>query len=214
MFRWLESRIFWGGLLVLGGVVFLLQNLGILALGDLFWALLFGLGGAFFVAVFFQNRQNWWALIPGFVLLSVAALIVVERSLPQFNAVLGGSIVLAGVGLSFLAIFLADAEHWWAVIPGGTLLSLAAVTAIGRAYPVVDTVGLFLLGMGFTFALLGLLPRKDGLLRWAWWPAGVLIASAALVLASARSLLNFVWPAALILAGGYLVMRTLTPRTN
>jgi hypothetical protein len=41
----LGSRIFWGGLLILAGVIFLLDNLGIITFGDLIWAILLGAGG-------------------------------------------------------------------------------------------------------------------------------------------------------------------------
>jgi hypothetical protein len=61
--RWLESRILWGIVFIVGGVLFLLQNLGILWLGNLFWIVLLGLGSLFFLSFFLQNRANWWALI-------------------------------------------------------------------------------------------------------------------------------------------------------
>ena len=96
MFRWLGNRLFWGILLILGGVVFLLQNLGYFELGDLFWALLFGLGGLFFLSVFFPNRANWWALIPGLTLLSIAVLLVTTRFLPLLPTC--GAVPLCWVG--------------------------------------------------------------------------------------------------------------------
>ena len=65
MFKWLESRILWGSLLILGGILFLLQNLNIIQVGGLFWAILAVLGAVFFFYIFFSNRLNWWALIPG-----------------------------------------------------------------------------------------------------------------------------------------------------
>ena len=75
----LEVRVIGGILLIAAGVLSLLQNLGIFegALAFL-WALLLGAGGAFFLYVFLINRANWWAIIPGFTMLSVATLIAFQ----------------------------------------------------------------------------------------------------------------------------------------
>jgi len=44
-------------------------------------------------------------------------------------------------------------------------------------------------------------------MKWAWIPALVLAVLGVLVLALTSPTFNYVWPAALILAGGYLVVR-------
>ena len=54
-----ESRILWGGLLILAGIFFLFQNLGYLRLGDIFWVILFTIAGIFFLTLYFQYRNNW-----------------------------------------------------------------------------------------------------------------------------------------------------------
>ena len=133
MVKWLESRLLWGSLLVIGGVLFLLQNLGIIQFGGLFWAILLGLGAVFFLSIFFANRMNWWALIPGLTLLSIAVVVALGYIVPGISDVWSGTIVLGGIGLSFLLIFLIDMQMWWAVIPAGVLLTLAAVVGIEPA---------------------------------------------------------------------------------
>ena len=72
----LSNRIFWGLVLILGGVLFLLQNLGIFQGSDLFWGVSLGIAGMLFLGVFFGDRQQWWALIPGMVLFAVGSLIL------------------------------------------------------------------------------------------------------------------------------------------
>ena len=210
--KWLESRILWGSLLILGGVLFLLQNLNIFEFGDLFWAVLFALAGLFFISVFIQNRANWWALIPAFTLFGVGAQIAIDRLLPSLSETLGGSLVLGGVSLGFLAIYLQDRAHWWAIIPGGVLMTLAVVSALEGALPGEGTGGVFFLGLGITFALVALLPNPGGAMKWAWIPAGILAVMGLLLLASSERLVAYIGPAALILVGGYLVVRTLLPR--
>ena len=148
MIRWLESRILWGSLLILGGVLFLLQNLGMFELGDLFWALLLGLAGVFFLSLFLQNRANWWAIIPGFTLLSIGLLIALGRLAPSLAQVWGGSIVLGGIGLSFLVIYLLDRGNWWAIIPGGVMLTLMVIAGLGNAFTGIETGGRVFIGLG------------------------------------------------------------------
>lgn len=213
--KWLESRVLWGLLLILGGVFFLLENLGILELGGIFWALLLGLAGIFFISVFVQNRGNWWALIPGMTLLSVATLITLDRIAPRLGEVVGGSIVLGGIGLSFLLIYLVDRTNWWAIIPMGVMLTLAAVASLDQISGLgIETGGVFFLGLGATFALVALLPAPGGSNRWAWIPAAVLGLMGLLLVAAAGEMINYLWPVALILIGGYLILLTLRPRAR
>jgi len=210
--KWLESRVLWGGLLILGGLIFLLENLGIFKLGDLFWALLLGLAGAFFLGVFIQNRQNWWALIPAFTLFGIVIVIALGVLAPRVESVIGGAIVLGGISASFWAIFLLNRQQWWAIIPGGVLLTLAAIAALEDYLPGVGSGGVFFLGLGVTFALVAVLPAQATEMRWAWIPAGVLAVMGLIFLAAAQDLINYIWPAALIILGGFLVLRTVLSR--
>ncbi len=212
-----ESRVLWGSLLIFGGVLFLLQNLNIIpGFGDLFWAILLGLGGLFFLSVFFTNRQNWWALIPGIILLCVAGLIVLEFISPQASELWGGSLVLGGIGLSFAIIYLLNPGNWWALIPAGVMVSLAVITGLENFLPEDLTGGLFLIGLGLTFAAVALSltrgPRPPFV--WAWIPAGILTLIGLLIVASEGNFSEYVLPAILIIGGGALVFYTLKPRNR
>ena len=152
--KWLESRILWGGLLIIGGVLFLLQNLGVFEFGDLFWAVLFFLAGLFFISLYRQNRANWWALIPGFALFGVGAQIAVDRLFPQISDILGGLFVLGFAGLGFLVIYLLDRENWWAIIPAGVLTTIGGVLLTPTAVKGELIGGLINLGIGLVFLIL------------------------------------------------------------
>jgi hypothetical protein len=212
MFRWLGSRVLWGSLLIFAGVMFLLQNLGVFRFGDLFWGILFILGGGAFLSVFLQDRLQWWAIIPGFTLLGIGLIISLTVLAPGFMAVIGGSIVLGSIGVAFLIIFLLDREKWWALIPAGTMLTLTVVAAISQAVPGMETGGIFFLGLGLTFAVVALLPTTAGRMSWAWIPAGILALMGLLLMAAAGNLIGYLWPLVIILIGGFLILRTLLER--
>ena len=209
-----ETTIAWGILLIACGVLFLLQNLGLLGnVTALVWALLFAAAGAVFLFVFLSDHANWWALIPGCTLLGIGALIGLDELAPAVANLIGGALVLGAIGLSFWIIYFIKREYWWAVIPGGTMLTLAVIATIdSAAVGGLGTGGILFLGLGLTFVLVSLLPRPEGQMKWALIPAAVLLVMGVALTAASASVLNYVWPAALVLVGLYLVFRNLTSR--
>jgi hypothetical protein len=208
MFKWLQSRVLWGIILILGGVVFLLQNFGFYEFGDIFWALVFGVAGIFFLSFFAADRTAWWALIPGFFLLSLGVLIGSERLLPSLNDSVGGAIVLGGLAVGFLAVYLVDRKNWWAIIPGGVMLTLTLIVALEAFQSGLETGGLLFLGIAFTFALVAVVPNPSGEMTWAWIPAGIMGVMGFLILAATESFFGYLWPLALILVGLFMILRT------
>ena len=202
-----------GALLVIAGVLLLLQNFAILTFGwDLIWALLFALGGISFVAVFLNDHEQWWAIIPGFTLLGIGGLIGLAAILPESTGAWGGVFFLSTISLAFWVIFALRRENWWAVIPGGVLLTLAVVAGLAKAAGGIARGGLFFLGLAATFGLVYLLPTPEGRMKWAIIPAGILGAVGILIILAATSVINYLWPVALILVGFYLVYRSFTSR--
>ena len=204
---WITSRTFWGVLLIIGGIIFLLENLGIVAIGEAFWGILLGVAAIGFLSVYLTNRENWWALIPGMILLSVSALIILNTIFPGDTGELGGVIVLGGIGLAFLLIYLTNRENWWAIIPAGVMLTLSIVVLLGEVITGFEVLGIFFLGLGLTFAVVAILPTPHGQMKWAFIPAGVMIVLGLLITAALSPLINYIWPVALILAGLFLVFR-------
>jgi hypothetical protein len=209
MFKWLGSRIFWGAVLILGGVMLLLQNLGNFEFGGLFWGALFLLGGIFFLSAYLNNHANWWAFIPGFPLLGIGVLILLDVLAPQLSNVIGGSIVLGAIGLAFLAVYLVDRRNWWAIIPAGVMLTLTLIVAFGEQLGGMAAPSILFMGMGLTFALVAVLPNNPaGQMRWAWIPAGILFVMGVAFSLAAGNLVGLIGPAAMILGGLYLLYVT------
>ncbi len=212
MRKLLESRLFWGVVLIVGGVLFLLQNLFGIQLGALFWSILFVLGGLFFLSVYWTERSNWWAIIPGFVFIGIGLTIGLGALFPAAADILGGTIILGSIGLSFLVIYLLNRDFWWALIPAGVLLTLAVVISLESVLTEFGFVSLFFLGMALTFAVVALLPTSQGRMSWAWIPAGILGIMGIIFGAFSGAFMAYVTPIVLILGGGYLVVRSLVKR--
>ena len=214
MFKWLESRVFWGSILILGGILFLLQNLGIVALGDLFWAVVLIFGGLFFIGIYVYERANWWALIPGSALLATGVVNLVGFLVPRFADFWGGLIIMGSLGLAFLVIYWNRPGTWWAIIPAGVMLTLGFISLVDNLDLKIDSGGLLFIGLGLTFAIVAMIPRAAHDMRWAWIPAIVLFLMGVLMMASAGQFFNLLGPILLILAGGYLLLRTFRPRMS
>ncbi len=200
------------GLLFIGaGVLFLLQNLGVFGgFSPILWAFIFAVGALFFLALFIGDyHQRWWAAIPGMTLFGLAGAAMLDALNIGLLGQMAGPFFLASIGSGFVLIFATNPAHWWAIIPGGVLGTLAVVAAVEEFGEGPFEVGsVFFLGLGITFLVLGLLPRVDGrALRWALIPAGALLLFGLLVNTPAIAYVNYIWPVALIIGGAYLLWR-------
>lgn len=208
--KWFGSATFWGAILILAGVLFLLQNIGILPVGSLFMGVAIGFFGLLFLSTYLGNREQWWALIPGFILVSLAILILMDVFLPGAANTWGGPVFLGGMGLSFWTVYLARREHWWAIIPGGVLMTLGAVAgldSIGASD--THTGASFFIGLGLTFWLVAILPNPSGKMTWAYIPCVALLLVGLFMLAFSANLMPYMSALLIILLGVVLLVRAL-----
>jgi len=213
-----RNTALWGILLICGGIFFLLQNMGWFGgFGDLLWTGLFGIGGLFFVYLFLSHREaQWWAAIPGFTLLGLSAVTFLDNFGPAFVQPLTGSVFLGSIGLGFVMVYLVNSRMWWAIIPGGVMMTLAVVAGVDELHWLgIDSGGIFFLGLGLTFLVLGLLSqRTQERLTWAFIPATVLIVMGILIGTNWIVFMNTLWPLALIGVGGYWIWRSMISQNN
>ncbi len=215
------SDIFWGGLFVFAGLVFLallfdgnwwaaFPGFTLAALGAVIFLpdSMENFGGAIFLGgialsfwyVYASSRnERWWALIPAGVLTALALVVIVSQSFEQYS----GAVFLVGIGLAFFAVYITNTERWWALIPGGVLSTLAGVTIAAERFGEFQTAGFFFFGLAFTFLLVALLAK----MRWAYWPALILGIMGFLGIASLLDFANYIWAIALIAAGGFILVR-------
>lgn len=206
MLRKFDPRLIFGGLLLFGGVLALLDAIGLIGnAGGIFWGLIWGMAGAYFLYLLWVDKsRNWWAVFPGFAFLGLA----VSSFLPESLDAFGGLAFFAVLSLAFLWVFIADTTRWWAIIPAGVLLTLGVVSALDE-FSGLDTGGILFIGLGLTFVLVALLPG-GGHRSWALVPAVVLLVIGALLMPS-FGLADYVGPVLLVLLGGFLVFRFFRP---
>ena len=179
--RWVE--LIGAVALIAAGILFLLNTMGVIPnLQPVLWAALLGLAGVIFLGIFFSDRRQWWALIPGSALVGVSGAI-------GFGSI--GAGVLAGVSifvclaLGFLGVYLVHRkEHWWALIPAFAMAVLALVVLLGESGGFLGGAVLFL-GLGLAFVVLYFVEISGK--RHNWWaliPAGALLSLALVVILS------------------------------
>lgn len=201
--RRLDPRLLLGVLFVLGGLLSLLDAMNIISnAGGIFWGLIFAAGGAVFLYILLTDPNSWWAAFPAFTLLGLAA----SSFLPDSLAAYDGLVFFLGISLGFWWVYFTHREHWWAIIPGGVLLTLGVVSVLDDVLGGDAGGGLFFLGLGLTFVLVAILPggRERS---WALIPGTILLVFGALIGSSNFGLVEYLWPAVLIILGGYFILR-------
>jgi hypothetical protein len=174
----------WAGLLIVGGLVFLAWQTGLLTYSG---SLLLPAGAALvllavpFFARWLARRDEWWALITCWVFLALAILLGVIFLNPRAGQVVAMA-ALAEIAAPFWVVYFVDRRQVWAVITGYTLVGLALLFGLTIFAASLHTVGAFaLLIAALPFWLAYLLDRSRW---WALVAAGALTVVAVLLLAA------------------------------
>src|SRR5512138_775959 len=81
-----DPRLIIGALLIVGGLLALLDQIGIITnAGGIFWGLVLGAGGLVFLYMLVNDRNSWWAAFPAFTLLGLALASFLPRSLHAYD---------------------------------------------------------------------------------------------------------------------------------
>ncbi len=203
-----DPRLWLGGLLILGGLLALLENLNIISsVGDVFWGLIWGGVGLYFLNRLITQKE-WWAAFPAFALLGVAGSLL----LPDILDVYGGLVFFGGMALAFLWVYFTDTTRWWAIIPAGVMLTLGVISVLDELGG-FETGGVLFLGLGLTFFLVALLP--GGRTRtWALIPGARRAVFGAILGTPLAGVTQYIAPVLLIVLGGYFVVRFFRPSST
>jgi hypothetical protein len=174
---------------------------------------LFAIGLPFLVVFLTNRKENWWALIPGGIMLVLSAIpLLTLGNIPQD---LMGAVIMFLFALPFLVVYLWTRANWWALIPCGVFLSIGVMVLLVRAgfqnNPGVIT-GVLFLGLAVTFFALWL-QRGVTPTDWAKYPAGILLILGAITAGLGMNALQIVWPIAIIALGSVLLYAALRRRS-
>lgn len=145
---WLGDTSQWwplipGGFMFAGGVASLF---GLLGVTDWLTSLIALGGGALpFLYIYFTNRKaNWWALIPGGIMLGIG---VTTALAGLIGEAWEATFILWGIAAVFAVVFLANRRNSWALIPAAVLALIGlGVSPFGFSVGLLLGVGLIVLG--------------------------------------------------------------------
>lgn len=207
---YLQNRTAWWALipawvLLVVGAIIAVEELGWIG-GS--WIATFILGSIAlpFLVVFFIDRNNWWALIPFYVLASLALMIPLIET-RMLNEGWIATYILGSVGLPFLIVYLRDREQWWGLIPAYVMLALGVMIGLITEHVLVGLVipSYIMLAVAFPFFVVYLLDRKQG---WALIP-GFITGVMGLLFLIGTEFFQYIFPAVMILLGLWVLFKAI-----
>jgi len=162
-----RSSLFWGILLIGGGVLALAQQMGYIdQLPETVWMWIFALVSLLgFLSYALSGWKEWGWLFPAGVFGGLAVTIALATNHVDTAAV--SSPLFFGLLIPFVAAYLTDrTRNWWALIPGSVMLFLALVTLLvdSTRGEWIGSLFLFLVGMSFLVVYLNNRTRTWALL--------------------------------------------------
>lgn len=82
-----------------------------------------------FLLVFFVNRTQRWALIPGLILVGLGVITLISMT-SNLVAVLVPFVIAA----PFFYVYFSQPKHWWAFIPAGIMTSIGVQSLLGQPF--------------------------------------------------------------------------------
>ena len=166
------TSVFWGLILVLGGALFLVVNLGYIhSASPTFWMAIFAcLGGLFLVSYFLNGIQHWGWLFPALIFGALALTIGLSEAGVQDG--LTAAPILLSVALPFgVAFALKPRQRWWALIPAWVMAAVTGIVLLSGQIQ-GELMGTFVLyAIALPFFVVFFVNRAN---QWALIPGGIL----------------------------------------
>jgi hypothetical protein len=212
-----DYRSLLGIFLIAGGLLLGAQQFGLVSgdWSDAVFAGLWALGALFFFDLYRRDRNQWWFGLVAFILAGLAVSGLISLFFPAVGDAIGGAIFFGAMATGFILVYRRDSNNWWALIPAGVMLSLAAITVVDDL-PIqlpFDEGGLLFLGMGLTFLVLTQIKVAGERLAWAIFPAIALLLFGVFVAFGRSASWNIVWPSLIIIFGLYFLVDAMRKRS-
>ncbi len=166
--------IFWGIILLLGGVFFLLRNAGYFAeIPDGVWKFIFAGISLLFLTTWLANGiRNWGWLVPACVAGGISITILMDE-IGGFGSA-SATPLLASIALPFLVAFaIAPQKNRWALIPAWVMFVISLITLFSERVD-ENIIGSFVLfSIALPFFVVYLMNRSNW---WALIPACIMTA--------------------------------------
>ncbi len=196
-----------GGLLIVFGVLALLENFTDFSIW--IWVAVLVVGGLIVYAIYAADREEKWILIISYAMLAVAGLITLLE-LNILRDAFVATYVLLAIALPFLLAFLSNRENWGLLIPAYVLFVIGIMVPLIELGVLSDIMiaayVLFAIAIPFFVVYI-----RNSANWWALIPAGILSVIAASFLI-AQAAVEYVFAAALIVAGILIVVRQFTKK--
>ncbi len=159
-----------------------------------------------FIVVFLRDRSQWWALIPAYVMLAVAAMVLLSETV-LLPAAFEATFVLTAIALPFLVVYLRNRAQWWPLIPAYVLMSIGVMIPLEELGFLNDFLVpayvMFVIALPF-FVVYIRNPKQ-------WWPLipGGIMAAIGLSFLLVEAF-QYVFPALVILVGLWVLIRSFT----
>jgi hypothetical protein len=111
-----------------------------------------------FLAVYYRDRALWWALIPAYVLIVIAVMILLI-GLGVLSDLLVPAYIMIAIAVPFFVVYARDRSLWWALIPGGILAVIGLSFLIAGA--AVEYIGALVLLVVGGWLLLRAFRRRE-----------------------------------------------------
>ena len=175
--------------------------------GDIMGALVLFLIGVPFLAVYLRDREQWWAIIPAYVMLAIALMLLLTE-LDIMDDELVASFILTSIAIPFLVIYSRDREKWWALIPAYATLVIALMVGLidGGVLDDLLVPAYINLAIAAPFFVVYIRNKENW---WALIPGGIM-AVIGLAFLMSEGFVQYVVPAVLITAGVWILVRQFT----
>jgi hypothetical protein len=129
---------------------------------------LLGVAIPFYVVYGLNTHQNWWALIPAWIL---TAITLVTMLADRIQGEVIGTIVLYSIALPFLVVYLRNRTHAWALIPFGVLavIGIIPLLSVSLSGDLLGAIVVLLISLPFFVVYAWSLNNW-----WALIPAGIM----------------------------------------